>query len=201
MAYNVFLAGTVYPLTLKPLTHPDNKETYQDVFNLTNSIRNVLSERVISAIESQKVLVDGTSQVDFTLTETLYLGEQLGFEIIYKTATSANHSLRVLLNDDAVMAGYTANINGTANSTATVADIGTSWSGTQRVYGTITPTADVTMIDAVVPWTQSRGSSRCTSQTLTTPITKISFLSTSTFDKDSVFSLHRIVPWRVPFDG
>lgn len=203
MAYNIFLAGRPYPLTLKPLTHPDNKKTYDDIFNLLNSVRNVLSERNVSVIESTKVTVNSSTQVDFTLAETLYLGEQVGFEILYVTDTTADHSLKIFLNGDTDTSHYTTLLNGATNTTATVANIGVSWKGTNRICGVITPTLECTMIDVDVPWTQgtttaSHGTSRCTAQKLNTPITKISFVSTSSFDKGSLFSIHRIVPWRLP---
>ena len=203
MAYNIFLAGRPYPLTLKPLTHPDQKKTYDDIFNLINSMRNMLSERLVSAVESTKVSVNGTNRVDFTLQETLYLGEQIGFEIIYKTDTTATHDLKVFLNDDVTPGNYTAVINGVSNPDAIAANVGVAWAGTNRIYGVITPTPTVTMIDVTVPQTQgaltkSEGTVRCTTQNLLTPITKISFVSTSTFDTGSLFSIHRIVPWRLP---
>lgn len=204
MPSNLFTSSTAYPITRKPLTHPDNKQTYQDIFNLLRTVTNILSEKVTTAIESKLIPAGpAVGQLDFALKDPLYLGEQIGFEIIYTTTTSATHDLQIFLNDDVTLANYSAVINGAANSTATVANIGVSWAGTNRIHGVITPTNTETMIDVEVPWTQgaltqSVGSSRCTTQNLITGIQKISFVSTSTFDEGSMFSIYRITPWRIP---
>lgn len=204
MPANLFTSSTRYPLTRKPLTDPDNKQTYQDIFNLSRTVMNILSEKVTTTLESTLIPAGpAASQVDFSLKDPLYLGEQIGFEIIYTTATNATHELQVFLNDDTTLANYAAMLNGAANSTATVAQIGVAWAGTNRIYGTITPTNSMTMVDATVPWiqgalTKSDGSSRCSTQNLTTGINKISFVSSSTFDEGSMFSIYRITPWRIP---
>lgn len=39
-----FFSEKEYPITLKPLTHPDQKQTHQDVFNILNTIRSVLQD-------------------------------------------------------------------------------------------------------------------------------------------------------------
>lgn len=44
MATPFFSSATRYPLTLKPITLPDDKLTHQDIFNISNTIRSLLRD-------------------------------------------------------------------------------------------------------------------------------------------------------------
>lgn len=64
-----FSTNKKYPLTLKPLTHPDVKTTHQDVFNLLNSFR-ILFGDLDTAFTDLRNLVGSGSGGEVLVSDT-----------------------------------------------------------------------------------------------------------------------------------
>lgn len=78
MADTFFSSSKRYPLTLKPITPPANKETHQDIFNLQNTVRSLITDIYNAAAGGFSLLEPVTAlSVDLDIT---HAGKYLRFE-------------------------------------------------------------------------------------------------------------------------